>query len=55
MENNHVEVCDCYIGVDRMINEGLGAGFIYYDNDKKKLEPKQAAYKKSTGKRENEE
>jgi len=31
--------CNCYDGVDQMINEGLGGGFIIYEYDKNKLEP----------------
>lgn len=41
METQHVEVCDCYIGVDRMINEGGGHLNLYYDYDLKN-ESKQA-------------
>jgi len=35
-----VKHCSCYYGVDQMINEGLGGGFIIYEYDRKKLEPK---------------
>ncbi|MEN1966763.1 hypothetical protein WMZ97_01690 [Lentibacillus sp. N15] len=28
-----------YLGVDRMINEGLGGGILLYDYDEKKLDP----------------
>ena len=45
MENQHVEVCDCHIGVDRMINEG-GSGFLYYAYDIKIFEPKQVPEEK---------
>jgi len=33
-------ICSCYSGVDQMINEGLGGGFILYEYDRKKLEAK---------------
>lgn len=39
MEANHTP-CNCYSDIDRMINEGLGGGFIIYEYDKKRLEPK---------------
>ncbi|WP_373894849.1 hypothetical protein ACUL41_16775 [Virgibacillus natechei] len=38
---NNTITCSCHSGVDEMINEGLGGGFIIYDYDKRKLEPKQ--------------
>lgn len=35
----HIERnCDYHIGIDRMINEGLGGGFILYEYDLKKYE-----------------
>lgn len=33
--------CTCHSGVDEMINEGLGGGFIIYEYDTRKPEPKQ--------------
>lgn len=43
MKTQVTEACDCYDGVDRMINEGLGGGFIYGEYDKLKLEPIETA------------
>lgn len=43
METQTMETCDCYDGVDRMINEGLGGGFVDGEYDKRKLEPIEAA------------
>lgn len=39
MKVNSIDLCNCHSGVDEMINEGLGGGFIIYEYDKRKLEP----------------
>ena len=49
METHHIEACDCYSGVDRMINEGLGGGHLYYEYDLEKFEPKQAPKPRESG------
>ncbi|MBP1969913.1 hypothetical protein J2Z83_002021 [Virgibacillus natechei] len=36
--------CNCHSGVDEMINEGFGGGFIIYEYDRKKLESTQKKY-----------
>lgn len=51
MNVNSIEPCDCYSGIDEMINEGLGGGFISNDYDAKKLEirninPKKTKFRK---------
>lgn len=38
MKNAINNQCNCYIDIDRMINEGLGGGFILYEYDKEKLQ-----------------
>lgn len=37
MQNNNRTNCNCYEDVDRMINEGLGGGFIIHQYDVEKL------------------
>ncbi|WP_165769182.1 hypothetical protein [Virgibacillus profundi] len=42
MEKQSMEACSCRNGIDEMINEGLGGGFIIYDYDAEKLEQREA-------------